>query len=136
MTATSRRFSFQISGTALSELRELRRRNPDSFDAVIILLQEIRSDHRACEQLVDEHFTDDTIRMVDPFRSAQAAGMNVYTVKLFEVGSWRLITAGDHRTRSVAILSIMHRSRNYEADSALMDQIGRDYDALGYTRRG
>lgn len=134
MTEVSRRYKFQISETALSELRNLKRRDPDSFDAIIVMIQEIRSDARSCEQLVDVHYADDVIRMVEEFRAAQAEGLNAYTAKLYEIGRWRLITAGDHRARSVAILSIMHRSRNYEADQMLMEQLRKDYDSLGFTR--
>jgi mRNA-degrading endonuclease RelE of RelBE toxin-antitoxin system len=134
MTEASRSYKLIISDTATTELRDLKRRDSDSFDALIVLLQEIRSDARTCEQLIDEHYADHAVRMVDPFRAAQSEGLNAYTVKLFEVGSWRLITAGDHGARMVAIMSVMHRSRNYEADAALMAQLRRDYDALGFKR--
>ena len=134
MTEASRGYKFHISETALSELRDLRRRDPDSFDTVIVMIQEIRSDLRACEQLVDEHFADETIRMVEEFRAAQAEGLNAYTVKLYELEAWRLITAGDHRARVIAIMSVMHRSRDYQTDQTLMKQLRRDYDALGFTR--
>jgi mRNA-degrading endonuclease RelE of RelBE toxin-antitoxin system len=134
MTEASRGYKFHISETALTELRNLKRRDAASFDAVIVMIQEIRSDLRACEQLVDAHFADETIRMVEEFRAAQAEGLNVYTVKLYEVDAWRLITAGDHRGRAIAIMSVMHRSRNYESDNTLMEQLRRDYDALAFKR--
>lgn len=135
MTEVPRGFNFRISETATSELRELKRRDPDSFDTIIVLLQEIRTDARICEQLIDEHYSDDTIRQVEPFWAAQDEGMNAYTVKLYEAAGWRLITAGDHRAGVVAIMSFMKRNRDYQADKALMENLRRDYDALGLTRR-
>jgi hypothetical protein len=53
-----------------------------------------------------------------------------------DVGAWRLLTAGDHRSRTVAVLALMHRDQDYENDQELIERLRESYDRLGFGKLG
>ena len=136
MSEVDRRFEFIMADEATADLRELRYRDRDAFDEIIILLQELRNDIRACEQLTDEHHSDDVISIVKPFEALQRERLNAYIVKLYEAPHWRIITACDHRAKKVAILAFMNRNVDYEKDAEFMERLKGSYEALEFTTLG
>ncbi len=136
MSEVDRRFQFLMADEATVDLRELRHRDREAFDEIIILLQELRNDLRACEQLVDEHHSDEIISIVKPFESLQRTRLNAYIVKLYEAPYWRIITACDYRAKKIAILAFMHRSVDYEKDVKFMERLKGSYEALELSTLG
>jgi len=128
------RYQFLLSEGARGDLNACRRRDPKSAAAVYVILQEIHSSERACEDLVDERFFDEVVESVQGLVSLQDRRINAYRVRLCDAGNWRLIMAVDHRSRRVGLLGVMPRSVDYEADRALWDRIEREYDGLGFAR--
>lgn len=136
MSEIERRYFFATANEVVDDLRRCRLKDRDAFDQLIVFIQELRNDLRLCEQLIDEHYADDVIRMVDPLRSLQAEKLNAYIVKFHDVGAWRVLTAGDRRTRKVALLAIMHRNQNYEKDHDLMTRLRKSYESFGFSKLG
>ena len=136
MSEVERQYHFATDEGVVEDLRRCRREDRDAFDQIVVFIQELRNDIRLCEQLIDETYSDDVVSMVDPLRTLQAERFNAYIVKLYSLGSWRLLSAGDRRSKKVALLAIMHRGQNYEQDSVLIQRLKDSYEKLGFSKLG
>ncbi|MEA3049943.1 MAG: hypothetical protein QOG84_1779 [Sphingomonadales bacterium] len=134
MSEVERQYHFATDDGVVEDLRRCRREDRHAFDQFVVFIQELRNDIRLCEQLIDETYSDDVISLIDPLRDLQSERLNVYIVKLYAIGPWRVLTAGDHRSRKVAILAILHRSEAYSAAS--IERLRKSYEKLGFTKLG
>src|SRR5687767_9824176 len=99
MSEVQRRFQFVVDREVSSDLRRCRLEDRDAFEEIIVLLQELEGALLLCENLIDEHYSDNEIESVQPFWELQKERLNVYRIKLYGVGRWRILTAGDHQAR-------------------------------------
>lgn len=131
---TSRRFQFIIADGAKADLQECR--EGDSYAAAKIseLLRLVTEDVIAAEALVDERYIDEDIESVCPVWSLQDLRINAYRVRMVVIRAWRIITAVDHKGRRVAVMAIMPRDDDYEANTKLWDRIKGEYDGIGFPR--
>jgi hypothetical protein len=136
MSQISRRFRLIIDHAAAADLIRVRETDQWAHAQIFALLEAYQSGTFPPEELIDERFASDEIADVSPFWHLQNHRLNVYRVKLVSVGAWRILTAGDRSANEVAILAVMHRSQNYQADTALMARIEEAYERLGFKYLG
>jgi hypothetical protein len=136
MSEVDRRYTLVVADAVTADLRRVKEESLHARDQIIIFLQELRGDQILCENLINEHYADATIDSIEPFWFMQRQRLNVYRIKLCMVGNWRILTAGDHHQRKIAILAIMHRQQNYEADAELIERLRDSYARLNFTELG
>jgi hypothetical protein len=136
MSEVGRRFTLLYDDALDADLDRCQERDRYAYARVLAFLDELEGDTNLCEGLILERYSDPLVHDVEPFWYLQDQRLNVYRVKLVEVGAWRLLTAGDHRTRLVAILALMHRDQNYERDQVLIARLKDSYERLGFHELG
>jgi hypothetical protein len=136
MSEVTRRFTLIVDQQVTGDLRRVKSEDSYAHAQIIAFLQELHGDQILCECLIDEHYSDLTIESIGPFWAMQSERLNIYRLKLHSVGNWRILTAGDHQKRSVAILVIMRRDQNYQRDADLIQRLKGSYEKLGYTELG
>ncbi|EXS68544.1 hypothetical protein [Sphingobium sp. Ant17] len=134
MSAVARRFSFEIDDEVKLDIEDMLKESPDEADEVIVYLEELRGDIELCKRLIDEGYEDERIRKVEPFYALQQQRYNAYTVRLWEVDKWRLITAADYRQHLIAVLYIMRRDEDYGAGAQA--RVIAAFERLGMDRMG
>ena len=134
MSTVSRRFEFIIHDDVELDVEDVLRENPEEAAVLIAVIDEIEGDHALCERLIDVGFEDDQLKSVKAFASLQEKRYNAYTVRLYEVDRWRLISAVDHRQRLIALLYIMRRDENY--DTRVQQRVIKAYEDLGLGQLG
>jgi len=136
MSQVNRRFRLIVDQQVANDFARVKKEDQYAHDQLIVFFEELIGDRRLCENLIDEHFSDFSVESISPFWAMQNARLNVYRVKLYNLGKWRILTAGDHKRREVAILAIMHRDQNYERDAELISRLEEAYERLGFTELG
>lgn len=136
MSQINRRFKLIVDENVAADLIHIKESDPYAHRHILVFLQEIRGDQIACENLVDEYYSDDTIENIVPFWHLQRERLNVHRIKLIEVKGWRIIVAGDHRQREVAIMAIMNRDQDYQNDNQLIKRLRKSYENLCFPRMG
>lgn len=136
MSQVERRFRLIFDQSVAADLSHVKRLDVEAHAEIYALLEEYSNGTFPAEELIDEHFSSDEIENVSPFWHLQEKGLNAYRLKLVTVRSWRILTAGDHRYREVAVLAIMHRDQDYQSDKALMNRIEKSYENFGFHRLG
>lgn len=136
MSQVSRRFRLIVDHAAAADLIRVKRDDPWAHAQIVALLEEYQAGTFAPEELIDEYFVSNEIEDVSPFWHLQDERFNAYRVKLVGIGAWRVLTAGDRLAHEVAVLAVMHRSQNYQADAALMKRIREAYERLGFRNLG
>lgn len=136
MSETHRRYELIIDQLVGGDLTRLAEEDRYAHRQIIVFLEELSGDLRLCEELIDEHHSDGAIQSVEPFWFMQQQRLNVYRIKLYLIGKWRILSAGDHRRRQVAILAIMHRDQDYQNDAALILRLKDCYERLGFSELG
>lgn len=131
-----RRYQMLITDGARADLGSCRAGDRWAAAKVAEFLREFSDGRSPSELLVDEHFFDEEVRDVSAIWSLQDKRINAYRIRLVEVSGWRIITAVDHRAKRVAVLAIMPRTADYEADRDLWARIEREHDAIGFARYG
>lgn len=134
MSTVTRRFEFIIHDDVELDVEDVLKENPEEAAVLIAVIEEIEGDHALCERLVDVGFEDDQVQSVKVFAKLQEQRYNAYTVRLYEVDRWRLITAVDHRQRLIALLYIMRRDEDY--DSVVQERVVKAYEDLGLGQLG
>lgn len=136
MSQVSRRFRLIFDQAAAADLIRVKEEDPWAHAQIFALLEAYQAGTFPPEELIDEHFVSHEVENVTPFWHLQDRRLNVYRVKLVSVGAWRILTAGDHSAHEVAVLAVMHRSQNYQADAALVARIRSSYERLGFKYLG
>lgn len=136
MSEVERRFRLIIDQSAAADLIRVKREDSWAYAKIFALLQEYDAGTFPPEELVDEHFESDEIENISPFWHLQNERLNVYRLKLVSVGGWRILTAGDHVNRQIAVLAVMRRDQNYQADRKLVERIRASYEKLGFRLLG
>ena len=136
MSEQQRRFRLLIDREGEADLFRVKEEDPWAHAQIYVLLQEYESGTFPPEELIDEYFESSEIENVVPFWHLQNEKLNVYRLKLVKVNAWRVLTAGDHISREVAVLAIMHRDQNYQADAKLVERIRNSYENFGFKRLG
>ncbi|MDG2512426.1 hypothetical protein P7B04_06915 [Sphingobium yanoikuyae] len=134
MSANRFPYTFLVDDGAVQDLHDAIRENPDEGDLLAVILEEMRGDLNLCAKLIDPGYQDEVINKVEPFWAVQSDGYNAYTVRFYDVHDWRMITAVDHKSRTIAVLYIMRRDENY--DSTVQGHVAEAYDRLGLGRLG
>ncbi|MXP15492.1 hypothetical protein GRI44_12090 [Altererythrobacter confluentis] len=136
MSEIERRFRLIVDQQVGVDLARVRQEDSWAHAQIIALLQEYAAGTFPPEELIDERFESEEIENVEPLWHLQDRRLNVYRLKLVNVGRWRVLTAGDRQSREVAVLAVMHRAQNYQADRPLMDRIKKSYESLGFKPLG
>lgn len=136
MSQVERRFRLIIDQSAAADLIRVKKDDPWAHAKIFALLQEYDAGTFPPEELIDERFESEDIENVEPFWHLQDDRLNVYRLKLVTVKAWRILTAGDRASREVAVLAVMHRDQNYQADRALVERIRASYANLGFRLLG
>lgn len=136
MSEVNRRFRLIIDQSAAADLTRAKEADPWAYAKIFALIQEYSSGTFSPEELIDETFESDDIENVAPFWHLQESRKNVYRIKMIMVRNWRILTAGDRKSKEVAILAVMHRSQDYQKDAALVERIRRSYEKLGFSELG
>ena len=136
MSQTDRRFRLLIDVSAAADLSRVRREDRWAHAQIVTVLQEYESGALPAEELIDERFESKQIENIKPFWHLQDKRLNVYRIKLVSVNAWRILTAGDHAYREVAVLAIMRRDQNYQSDKALIERLRKSYENFGFKRLG
>lgn len=136
MSEVERKYKLLVDHNVSQDIRDLKREDPYAHAQVFVLLQELRSDQLLCENLIDENYSDDIIEDIVPFWHLQDSRLNVYRLKMFNAGRWRILVAGDHARREVAILAIMHRGQDYQKDKNLIARLKDSYEKLNFRELG
>jgi hypothetical protein len=110
------------------------REDRSAFDEVLVLLRELEDGTRINECLVDPSYVDAVISKVEPFWHLQNEHLNVYTVKLYDIAQWRIISAVDHHARRIALLALMRRDQDYEKDAELLERLRHAYEQLCFKK--
>jgi hypothetical protein len=131
MSEVQRRFTFIIDDEVELDIEEMLDETPDQADELLIYLEELKGNIGLCEKLIDSGYQDDHIENVKPFEALQRQRYNAYTVRFWNVDDWRVITAVDYRQRLIAILYIMKRTEDYDAQAqarskAAFERLGLD----------
>jgi mRNA-degrading endonuclease RelE of RelBE toxin-antitoxin system len=136
MSEVVRRYRLIVDALVYSDIARIKSEDSYACAEIVAFIEEIKADQILCENLIDEHYFDATIENVVPFWAMQSDRLNVYRIKLNHVGKWRILTAGDHRRREVAILAVMHRDQNYEKDKNLIERLRGSYEKLNFGELG
>lgn len=136
MSEVDRQFKLLIDDLVSDDLKRVEQQDTYDHDQIVVFLQELKGNQILCEDLINEHHSDLTIQDIKPFWYLQNERLNVYRIKLCMVGAWRVLTAGDHRKKEVAILAVMHRDQDYEADPQLIERLRSSYERLGFNKLG
>lgn len=136
MSEVDRRYTLQIEPEFRVDLRECQREDRDAFDEIIVFIQELNKGIVLPENLIDEHFSDENISKVEPFWHLHGEHLNVYTVRFYNIGNWRVLSAGDHNRRRVSLLALMRRDKDYQSDHVLMDRIREAYERINFKKLG
>lgn len=123
-----------IDGEVGLDIDDCYRENPDEAAAILVEIEELKGDRALCERLITEGYEDDRICSVKEFAALQQQWYNAYTVRLYEADHWRLITAVDHRQRTIALLYIMRRNEDY--DETVQKRVIKAFERLGLQRMG
>jgi hypothetical protein len=134
MTTVSRRFTFIVDDGVQLDVEDVLRQNPAEAAAILAAVEDLKGDRLLCERLIEIDYEDDTIRSVKEFVALQRRRYNAYTVRLYEVDNWRLITAVDHRQMIIALLYIMRRDEDY--DGTAQKRVIEAFDRLGLRQLG
>lgn len=134
MSSVTRRYTFFVDKDVELDVEDCLREDPEEAAVLLAAIEDLKDDRLLCEVLVDVHFQGDTICSVKEFRALQAKRYNAYTVRLYEVDNWRLITAVDHRERMIALLYVMRRDEDY--DETAQRRVIEAYERLGLRRLG
>lgn len=134
MSATERRFDFIVDADVAQDIRQCLHDDPDEAAVIIALIEELRGDRSLCERLIDVGFEDDDVRSVKEFAALQKQRCNAYTVRLWEVDNWRLITAVDYQQRQIALLYVMRRDENYS--ERVQNAVISAYERLAFRYMG
>jgi hypothetical protein len=136
MSEVERRFSLTIDGQVAADLGLVKAKSRLDYFDIMAFIEQLEGDFICCESLIDEHYDEEPIESVEPFWHLQNQRFNVYRVKLVNIRNWRILTAGDHKNRRIAILAIMDRSQNYQDDSEFVQRLKESYDKLEFSQLG
>lgn len=127
-------YQFLITQGGRDDLIACRKEDPWAASRISVLLREIEQHQFYAEWLTDPTYSDEKILDVGELVKFRPLKINAYRVKLVEIAKWRLIVAVDHPTNRVALMAVMRRDDNYEANAVLWADIEREYDEHGFTR--
>ncbi len=136
MSEIERRYKLYVDDRVAGDLTYVRGVDSYAHKHVLVFLEEINGGQIACQWLVDEYYSDDLIENIEPFWFLQNEKRNIHRIKLVDVKGWRIITAGDHRQREIAVLAIMKRDQDYQSDKALVQRLRDSYEKLCFSRLG
>jgi hypothetical protein len=117
-----------------ADLRVCRDVDRRAFDRIIVILGELRRNPSLSENFVMVGWQDTTIEDVTWIESLQQEGINATRTKLWEVQAWRLLFFVDHARRRAALVAVMERRQDYQADRPLWDRLRETYERLGFNR--
>ncbi|WP_426265914.1 hypothetical protein [Sphingomonas sp. LHG3443-2] len=132
MSQVDRRFTLLSVDELGDDLDRCQTEDSYAYPRILVFLQELDGNSGLCERLIDERYSDHEVQDISPFWHLQDEGLNVFRLKLVDVGAWRLITAGDRRSRTVAVLGLMRRDQDYENDPQFVARLKESYDKLGF----
>lgn len=133
--ADARAYAFIVDEEGVkADLRVCSGRDRYAFNHIIVVLGELRANPSLSENFVMVGWQDETIEDVAWVESLQAEGINAARTKLWAVKEWRLVFFVDHRRRRAALVAVMHRDQEYEADRALWERLRDSYERLGFDR--
>lgn len=131
MSDVSRRYRLVVDTEVAADLIRVRSSDKAAYDELQVFFEDLQGDSDWCQAIADPSYSDHQIESVLPFWHLQGERKNAYRVKFYNVASWRVITAADHRSMKIAVLAIMHRDQNYQQDSAFIARLRKSYDSLG-----